>query len=122
SSSGGELVVDAASNQRQIQQPQHRHRGGILVANTSERQERENSRRQIAISGGHRKGSRQLRRDKPRHQEHQTVDAQTCVKKKWRERALERAILDARPDVPVRNEAEDEERHSVTDEKVDVIG
>jgi hypothetical protein len=58
----------------------------------------------------------------PRHQEHQAVDAQTCVKKKWRDRALERAILDARPDVPVRNEAEDEERHGVTDEKVDVIG
>ena len=37
----------------------------------------------------------------------------------WRE--LGRAILDGRPNVPFRNEGEDEERHHITDEKVDVV-
>jgi hypothetical protein len=47
--------------------------------------------------------------------------ARSAAMREWRERAFGSAILDARPDIPFPNEAEDEGCHRVTDEKVDLI-
>src|SRR5262249_42497760 len=94
-------------------------RRAALVAKARKRNERKQGRRQVAISGGHREGPWQLRRDESRHQEHQAVDAQASVEEKRRQRSLRRAISDARPGIPIRNEAEDDKRDSVADQIVD---
>src|SRR5262249_37471371 len=99
----------------------HRHRGCAPVTQASEREKRENRRDQIAIGGRYREGTRQLRRDETWHQEHQAIDAQAGVKKKRGQRLLWRAILDARPKVPSRDQSEHEERNRVADEEVQMV-
>ena len=112
----GDIGVDEIQEPDDIEQPQYRDRDLQLVAQTCKRREREQRRSEIAIGGRNRESLRQIGRDKARHQEHQAVDAQARVQEKRREGSCGRAIFEAGPDVPFREEDENDVGQRIADQ------